>query len=173
MELFNYKQFLESNEFDINDTDKPDVESAKENLNKLKEDISYYKSNKSSIESLYKKDDFSKKDLDKIITKNGYVNTFLSSYASICASEKRIRELEEKETNKKIEESELNDRLKEAEGNSVENIKDRISKIQDQIKGIQEETKETHKKVSELEDIHKEKMDNVKEDMEKWVSKIQ
>jgi len=49
--LKNYKIFLES--FQISDSDEPDVKLAKEKMNTLESQISYYKANKSKIDSIY------------------------------------------------------------------------------------------------------------------------
>lgn len=171
--LKKYKNFLESDEFDITDNDKEDVKMAKEKLNSLKVKLNEYNSKKSQVDSLYKSDNIKPGDLEKIVGKDDNRNEFLVSYANIAAMTKKIEDLKEKDNKKAAELSEFKDRLSDAGEESKESISDRISVIGDQIKDIKSKISESSKKLPEMIKEHELKMSNLEENMKKWIEKIQ
>lgn len=169
--LKKYKPFLE--DFEVNDTDEEDVKLSKEKLNDVKDQISYYKTNKSKVDSLFKDPPENISDeLDKIITKDDKRNPFLVSYSSIARMQKKVDDLKERETKKNIELDELNDRLSDASDDIKKDIQDRISDVREQISNIKRDISESSRKIPEIEKEHKEKMDKKEQDIKDWISKI-
>lgn len=168
--LKKYNSFKEN--FEILDTDEPDLKMAKEKMNDLKNKLSDYKSKKSSLEQLYKSDEVKDSDLEKIVGKDDK-NPFLISYANILSAERKIRNLKEKENKKSVELSEFKDRLNDSDGESKESLSNKVSDIENQIKDIKNKISEIKKNIPEIEEKHKEKIENLEIDIKKWIDKIQ
>jgi chromosome segregation ATPase len=172
--LKKYNLFIESDNFDIQDTDKEDVKMSKQNLNDLKKKLSEYNSKKSAIDSLYKsKSEIKKEDLEKIIGKEEDKNDFLVSYANISSIKKKIDDLREKENKKALELSEFKDRLTDASDIIKPSILKRIEDIQVQKSGIKSKIEEYSKNLPQLEKEHIQKMSKIEDDMKNWIEKIQ
>ena len=169
--LKDYKSFNE--DFTIEDSDASDVKAAKEKLNDIKKQLSNYKSQKGSLDSLYNTDESVDNDKLKKIIGDENKNPFLLSYSSVCSLEKKIKDLKNKRNNKSIELSELKDKLNDADDSSKENIEDRIDKVEEQISNIDDDINEANKKLPDIKKQHEEKMKSVEDDMKKWISKIQ
>lgn len=168
--LKKYNSFKEN--FEILDTDEPDLKMAKEKMNDLKNKLSDYKSKKSSLEQLYKSDEVKDSDLEKIVGKDDK-NPFLISYANILSTERKIRNLKEKENKKSVELSEFKDRLNDSDGEAKESLSNKVSDIENQIKDIKNKISEINKNIPEIEEKHKEKIENLETDIKKWIDKIQ
>lgn len=168
-----YNFFIEN--YEISDTDRPDVKSSKENLNKLKDQLSEYNSKKGQIDKLYNNNDkVESSDLEKIIGKDSDKNPFLTSYSSILSNKKRIESLKKRENDKNIEVSNFKDRLRDADDSeSRSKISNRVGEIENQISEIKKEINELGKKIPELEKVHKERVQKVEDDMKEWIDKIQ
>lgn len=171
--LKKYNLFKE--DFDIQDGDSKDVRLSKEKLDKIKQQISYYNSNKSKIDKIYQdlENDNIESELEKVIGSGDDKNPFLVSYASIARINRKIEKLKESETKKSIELNELKDRLSDASDDIKEDINNRINKVKEQISDIKKDIIDTTNKVPDLEKTHKEKMDSIEQDIKDWISKIQ
>lgn len=168
-----FNLFKKNENFEINDSDKPDVKMSKEKLNNLKRKMSEYNSKKASIDNLYKSDKVESYDLEKIVGEEEK-NEFLVSYANIVSMEKRIDNLKEKESKKAIELSSFKDRLSDAESDeSKKALTDRVNVITSQISEIKEKIIDLERKLPELEKEHKLKMSKIEDDMKNWINKIQ
>lgn len=176
--LKDYNYFKEN--LEIEETDEESVKVSKEQLNRLKEHISEFKSKKSAIDSLYKKFTLDKKEqdlksgLEKILGVEESKNPFLVSYANISSIKNSIETLQKKSDDKAIELSNFKDRLSIAEDpQSKLALTDKIKVIQKQMADMKIDLDNKIKKIPELE---KKLNDNIKkseEDMKKWIENIQ
>ena len=104
--LKSLKLFLE--EFEISDTDYPDVAARKKDLNVLLSHISDYAGGVSIIDDILlnkgkgKTSEEVTKLLDKVIEKGGNRNTFLSQYTAAARMKKKIESLQSQIINDKI-----------------------------------------------------------------------
>lgn len=171
--LKKYHLFKENDNFEISDTDEPDIKLSKEKLSDLKKKLSEYNSKKSAIDNLYKSDKVDDSELEKIVGKDDEKNTFLVSYSNISSMNKKLNNLKEKENKKAVELSNFKDRLTDASDNSKPIISAKISEIESQISKLRQDIVEISKKIPELEKEHKEKMAKIEDDMKSWIEKIQ
>lgn len=171
--LKRYHLFTENDDFEISNTDEPDVKLSKEKLSELKSKLSEYNSKKSSIDNLYKSDNVDPSDLEKIVGKDENRNSFLVSYANISSMSKKVNDLKEKENKKAVELSNFKDRLSDASDDSKPVISNKISEIESKISEIKSEISEIEKKVPELEKEHQERISKIEDDMKSWIEKIQ
>lgn len=168
----NYKLFKE--DFEVQDDDSKDVKLSKEKLDKIKSQLSEYKSKKSKIDNIYTLDNENiEEDLEKVIGDDEESNPFLVSYVSIAKLNRKVEKLKKNETKKSIELNELKDRLNDATDDIKQDINNRIDKVKTQISDIKKDILKTNKKIPELEKSHKEKMDNIEQDIKNWISKIE
>jgi seryl-tRNA synthetase len=171
--LKRYTLFKE--DFEIEDSDEESVKASKEELNKVKEEISEFNSKKSSIDTLYNSDSENLEDgLKKIIGENDDRNPFLSLYSSIASSKSKIEDLQKKSDDKAIELSNFKDRLSIAEDpESKSSLSDKIKEIEGQISDIKSELDEKIKKIPEMEKELNDKIVKSEDDIKNWIEKIQ
>ena len=171
--LKRYTLFKE--DFEIEDSDEESVKASKEELNKVKEEISEFNSKKSSIDNLYQSDNDNIEDgLKKIIGENEDRNPFLSLYSSIASSKSKVEKLQKKSDDKAIELSNFKDRLSIAEDSeSKSSLSDKIKEIEKQISDIKSELDEKVKKIPEMEKELNDKMLKSENDIKNWIENIQ
>lgn len=171
--LKNYKYFKE--DFEIEETDEEDVKISKEELNKLKDQISEFNSKKSKIDTLYKSDNQDiQSELEKILGDEEDRNPFLLAYSNISSMKKKIEDLHIRMNEKAIELSDFKDKLSIAEDNeSRTELTSKINEIHQQMTDMKKELDDSIKKVPEMEEELKDKIEKREEDMKKWIEKIQ
>lgn len=168
-----YKKFLEN--FEINDSDDPDIKMSKEKLNDIKSKIDQYNSSKSKIDSLYNssEDKNISIELENIVGKDQKRNDFLVSYANIVSLKKKIDNLKDKSDKKALELSEFKDRLSIASDETKKSISDKILEIQKQIREINNDILNKSKELPIITKQHEDKIKNIENDIKDWISKIQ
>lgn len=171
--LKNYILFKEN--FDIEESDEESVKASKEELNKIKDEISEFNSKKASIDTLYKSDKENIGDeLKKIIGDESNRNTFLSLYSSIASTKNKLENLQKKSDDKDIELSNFKDRLSIAEDNeSKSSLSEKIKEIEQQISDIKSELDEKISKIPEMEKELNDRIQKSEDDMKKWIENIQ
>ena len=177
--LKKYNLFLESDEFEIGDTDTPDVVMSKEKMNTTMSNMKDYKTKKSQIDALYKKDDVNvEEELEKILGKTDVQNgedrnPFLVEYAHLSKLERDINKLQDDNSNDKIKLDDLqqslglseDDATKKAVEFKINDVKNRMSERYSKINEIQ-------KDLGEKEKDHKEKMVKMEKDMRDHVENL-
>jgi len=180
--LKDYKLFLEEDEFEITDTDQPDVKVAKGELNNVQSQLAYYKQNKTKIDELYKKDallpqsnpEVLQTELNKIIGIKEKINPFLAEYSSVVGYKYRLNKLQDKDNQKAIEMSDFRKRLGLATTpDSITSLTAKINDIQIEQGKIKKELQDNMGKLPELEKQHNETIKKTEEDLKNWIEKIQ
>jgi hypothetical protein len=174
----NYKIFLES--FQISDSDEPDVKLAKEKMNTLESQISYYKANKSKIDSIYSNSENNEeieKELEKILGKsdsqNGNRNPFLVQYAHLAKLERSINKLQDDNSNDKIKIDDLQQSLRLSEDETTKkSVQFKISDIKNRMSERYSKINDIKKDLSEKEKEHNTKISKIGEEMKKHIAKI-
>ena len=175
--LKSLKLFLE--EFEISDTDYPDVAAKKKDLNLLLSHINDYNGGVSAIDNIFLNQSKGKssadvtKMTDKIITKNGNRNTFLSQYVSASRMKMNIEKAKEK---LKV----VYDKIKTTQASLlIADDDDKKSKLKsdiiddnDKIRKIELEIKELKKEISEKEKELKQKMSDKRKELEEKIKNI-
>lgn len=175
--LKKYKLFLESDGFEISDTDTPDVVMSKEKMNSTMNHIKEYKSKKSLIDALYSKEGSDiKKGLESIIGKEDVKfgrNPFLVQYASLVKLEKDILKLQDDNTNDKIKIDDLNQSVSTTEDSDTKkSIGDKISDIRNRMSERVKKISDTQKEVSTKEKEHNDKMIQLEIEMKDSIKDI-
>jgi len=177
--LKKYKLFLEADEFEIGDTDTPDVVMSKEKMNTIMSNMKDYKTKKSQIDALYSKEDGDiKPELENILGKTDVQsgkdrNPFLVEYAHLAKLEKDINKSQDGNSNDKIKLDDLQQSLglsedsetKKAVEFKISDIKNRMSERSSKISEIQQDLVEKEKD-------HKEKMVKMEKDMRDHVKNL-
>lgn len=177
--LKKYKLFLEADEFEIGDTDTPDVVMSKEKMNTTMSNMKDYKTKKSQIDALYSKEGADiETELEKILGKTDVQkgedrNPFLVEYAHLSKLEKDINKLQDDNSNDKIKIDDLqqslslseDDATKKAVEFKISDIKNRMSERSSKISEIQQDLVEKEKD-------HKEKMVKMEKDMRDHVKNL-
>jgi hypothetical protein len=171
--LKNYSLFKEDNEFEVNSTDRSDIQSAKERLNNIKNDISEYKSKKSEIDRLYLNavtDEDIKTKLKSLLGENNK-NQFMSSYLHISELKRRINKFQNDISEDKLKKDDFGTQISNSEDPSIKSaLSDKIKEIDNRIstktsdisslkKEIDDSQRELDKKMKETET---EMLDNFK-----------
>jgi predicted nucleic acid-binding Zn-ribbon protein len=170
--LKRYTLFKE--DFEIEDSDEESVKASKEELNKVKNQVSEFNSKKSAIDTLYKSDtDDIESGLEKILGKDDR-NPFLVKYSSIASMKRKVEKLQKKSDDKAVELSNFKDRLSIAEDpESKSSLSDKIKEIEEQISDIKSELDEIIKKIPEMEKELEDKIVKSEDDIKNWIEKIQ
>jgi hypothetical protein len=177
--LKKYKLFLEADEFEIGDSDTPDVVMSKEKMNTTMSQMKEYKVKKSQIDALYAKEGADiEKELESILGKtdvqNGVDrNPFLVEYAHLSKLQKDINKLQDDNSNDKIKIDDLqqslslseDDATKKAVEFKISDIKNRMSERYSKINEIQQDLVKKEKD-------HKEKMVKMEKDMRDSVKNL-
>jgi predicted nucleic acid-binding Zn-ribbon protein len=171
--LKNYILFKEN--FEIEESDEESVKASKEELNKIKNEISEFNSKKASIDTLYKSDKENIGDeLKKIIGEESDRNPFLSLYSSIASTKNAVEKIQKKSDDKAIELSNFKDRLSIAEDNeSKSSLSEKIKEIEEQMSDIKSQLDDKIKKIPEMEKELKDRIQKSEDDMKKWIENIQ
>jgi predicted nucleic acid-binding Zn-ribbon protein len=170
--LKNYTLFKEN--FDVEESDEESLKASKEELNKLKDQVSEFNSKKSAIDTLYKSDtDDIESGLEKILGKDDR-NPFLVKYSSISSMKRKVEKLQKKSDDKAVELSNFKDRLSIAEDpESKSGLSEKVKEIESQISDIKSELDEIIKKAPEMEKELEDKIKKSEDDMKKWIENIQ
>ena len=156
--LKKYKVFFEN--LEVKDTDDEDVKASKEGLNKLKDHLSDYNSNKSKLEDLFKKADNIEEinnELSKIIGEEEERNPFLSELATIHKIKWQIQKKHDQNADDKVKVDDFSKDSQTVSDSTALNAK--IAEINDRISI----------RSSEISDLEKE----LKEKETEWNTKIQ
>ena len=176
--LKKYKIFLESDEFEVEDTDTPDVKMSKEEMNKVGQHISEYKSKKPSIDTLYKnaKDDKEITDgLENILGKEDVPdrNPFLIEYSHISKLQRDIEISQKDNVNDKIKIDDFQTELRLSTDNETKaSISSKITDINNRMSQRTVKINEIQKDLLESEKIHIEKMSKMESDMKEYIENI-
>lgn len=177
--LKKYKLFKESDEFEIEDTDSPDLKMSKDRMNTIKSQISDYNSKKSRIDSLYKSDKGTdiQKGLEDIIGKIGDDksdrNPFLIEYAHLSSLERNINKLHDDNSNDKIKIDDLQQSLGLVESDDTKkSIESKISDIKNRMSERSSKISDIEKDLSDKEKDHKERMSKMGEEMKKHIQNM-
>ena len=165
--------YIESDEFEVADSDSPDVKLSKDSLTELRKNLSDYKAKKSLVDNIYKGDYVKEDELEKIIGVDEDKNPFLLSYANVEAMKRKIEDSQKSGDKKSLELSDFKDRLSIATTDLKVPLSKRVSEIEEQKSKIESDIIEDTKKFKELEIEHNEKMKNVENDLKEWIKNIQ
>lgn len=168
MKIKNYKSFLESDEFQP-----PDVEAANDQLTSLKNQLSYFKSKKTNIDSIYsrsKTDDELKSNLKNIIDEKN-PNPFITEYLHTCELKRKIEKAQKSISEDKIKKDDFNQQLKLSTdintntsiNNKIKEIDNRISLNTNLINSLNKEMNDSKSSLDKkMIDLEKNMMDNIK-----------
>ena len=177
--LKKYNLFLEADEFEIGDSDTPDVVMSKEKMNTTMSNMKDYKTKKSQIDAIYKKDGIDvEKELEKILGKTDIQNgedrnPFLVEYAHLTKLEKDINKLQDDNSNDKIKIDDLQQSLNLSEDDATKKaVEFKISDIKNRMSERYSEINEIQKDLVEKEKDHKAKMVKMEKDMRDHVENI-
>jgi len=173
--LKKYKLFLEEDEFEIEDTDKEDVKMSKEQLNKLKTDLSEYQSKKAKIDEIFKKiqnPEEASKEVEKLLGTEDK-NPFLVEYVSLARIEKEINKLHDDNANDKIKVDDFKQELSLTKDDTVKKaVEFKISDIMNRMSKRNKDISDKEKELLELEQKHKEKIIETDKNIKDWIQKI-
>jgi hypothetical protein len=177
--LKRYNLFLESDEFEIGDTDTPDVVMSKEKMNTTMSNIKDYNAKKSQIDAIYKKDGIDiKKELEKVLGKTDVQNgedrnPFLVEYAHLSKLESDINKLQDDNSNDKIKIDDLQQSLSLSEDDSTKKaVEFKISDIKNRMSERYSKISEIQKDLVEKEKDHKEQMVEMEKNMRDHVKNL-
>ena len=168
--LKSLKLFLE--EFEISDTDYPDVTARKKDLNVLLSHISDYSGGVSIIDDILlnkskgKSPDDVTKLLDKVIEKGGNRNTFLSQYTAAARMKKKIESLQSQIINDKIRLDDFKSSLPDVSNDDKTSLNIKISDINNRISEKNSKINELKKEISEKEKELKQKMSDKRKELQ-------
>jgi len=174
--LKSLKLFLE--EFEISDTDYPDVAAKKKDLNVLLSHISDYNGGVSKIDDILLNKSQGKspadvtKMLDVIIEKGGNRNTFLSQYTSAARMKKKIESLQSQILNDKIRLDDFKSSLPDVSNDDKASLNLKILDINNRIREKDMKINEFTKEISEKEKELKEKMSDKRKELEEKIKNI-
>lgn len=175
--LKSLKLFLE--DFEISDTDYPDVAAKKKDLNVLLSHISDYNGGVSTIDNILLNQSKGKTDkeltemTDKVITKNGNRNTFLSQYVSASRMKMNIEKEKEKLKQRldKIKTTQASLLIAD-DDDKKSKLKSEILEENDNIRKIDLKIKELKKEISIKEKELKQKMSDKRKELEEKIKNI-
>lgn len=174
--LKSLKLFLE--EFEISDTDYPDVAAKKKDLNVLLSHIRDYNSGVSKIDDILlnkskgKSSEEVTKMLDVIIEKGGDRNTFLSQYTSAARMKKKIESLQSQIINDKIRLDDFKSSLPDVSNDDKSSLNAKILDINNRIREKGIKINELKKEISEKEKELKQKMSDKRKELEEKIKNI-
>jgi hypothetical protein len=178
--LKKYKIFLE--DFEIKDTDSPDLKMAKEKMNTIKSHMADYKTKKALIDKLYSnmelKDSDIEAELKNILgdedAQNGPDrNPFLVEYAHLSKLEREINQLQDDNSNDKIKVDDLQQSLQLTENEDTKKaVEFKISDVKNRMSERSAKISEIQKDLSEKERNHKDKMSKMEAEMKEHIEKI-
>ena len=174
--LKSLKLFLE--EFEISDTDYPDVAAKKKDLNVLLNHIRDYSSGVSKIDDilLNKSQGKSSSDvtkmLDVVIEKGGNRNTFLSQYTSAARMKKKIENLQSQIINDKIRLDDFKSSLPDVSNEDKTSLNSKILDINNRIREKDSKINELKKEISEKEKELKQKMSDKRKELEEKIKNL-
>ena len=178
--LKKYRIFLE--DFEIKDTDSPDLKMAKEKMNTIKSQLSEYKTKKSAIEKLYSNMELTDSDIETELKKIlGDVdaqdgpdrNPFLVEYSHLLKLERDINKLQDDNSNDKVKIDDLQQSLQLSEGEETKkSVEFKISDIKRRMSERSAKISEIQKDLSEKEKLHKDKMSKMEGEMKEHIEKI-
>jgi len=169
------KLFLE--EVDIDDTDKPDVQVQKQDLNTLLKHIKEYDSGTKKIDDiLLKNKDKSSEEvtklLDVVIGKDDDRNTFLSEYTTAARMKKQIENLQDQILRDKIRQDDFKSSLSDAEGDTKTALNVKITDISNRITQSNLKINDLNKEISEKEKELKDNMSEKRKEVEEKIKNI-
>lgn len=177
--LKKYNLFLESDEFEIIDTDTPDVVMSKEKMNTTMANMKDYKTKKSQIDAIYNKEGVNiEEELEKILGKTDVQsgedrNPFLVEYAHLSKLEKDINKLQDDNSNDKIKIDDLQQSLGLSEDDATKKaVEFKISDVKNRMSERYSKINEIQKDLDEKEKDHKEKMVKMEKDMRDHVKNL-
>lgn len=178
--LKKYKIFLEN--FEIKDTDSPDLKMAKEKMNTIKTQMKEYTSKKSIVEKLYSNMELKDSDIETELKKIlGEVdaqdgadrNPFLVEYTHLLKLERDVNKLQDDNSNDKIKIDDLQQSLRLSEGEDTKKaVEFKISDIKGRMSERSAKISEIERDLSEKEKQHKDKMSKMEGEMKKHIEKI-
>ena len=174
--LKSLKLFLE--EFEISDTDYPDVAAKKKDLNLLLSHINDYNGGVSAIDNILLNKSQGKspadvtKMLDVIIEKGGNRNTFLSQYTSAARMKKKIESLQSQILNDKIRLDDFKSSLPDVSNDDKASLNLKILDINNRIREKDMKINELKKEISEKEKELKQKMSDKRKELEEKIKNI-
>lgn len=173
--LKKFQSFNEDIDLSSNINDSIEIKLTKDNLNKLKKDISDFKSKKSSIDQAYlsiqKDDELNNKVKQLIGDKND--NQFISEYLHIANLKRKVEKTQTDITKDKLSKDNFQEELKLSTDVSTKNainiklsdINNRISKKTSGISVIIKEISDSEKKLQD-------KMSKIEKEMTDYLNKI-
>ena len=179
--LKKYKIFLEADNFDIEDSDTPDVKMSKERMNTVKSQMGDYKIKKSQIDTLYNQsendsdiEDGLEKILGKTDVQNGVDrNPFLVEYAHLSKLERDINKLQNDNANDKVKLDDFQEQLSlSTEDTTKKAVEFKISDIKNRMSERSSKIIEIQKDLLDGEKLHKAKMLQMEKDMKKYIENI-
>lgn len=178
--LKKYKIFLEN--FEIKDTDSPDLKMAKEKMNTIKSQMADYKTKKSLIDKLYSNTELNNSDIetelkkilgDKDIQNGPDRNPFLVDYAHLSKLEREINKLQDDNSNDKIKIDDLQQSLQLTENDDTKKaVEFKISDVKNRMSERSAKISEIQKDLSKKERDHKDKMSKMESEMKEHIKKI-
>jgi hypothetical protein len=176
--LKTYKIFKEEVDFNINPTDDPSVNMAKEKMNLYKKQLVEFKSKKSQLDNIYLKTENEKElqsKIEQLIGNQENKNPFLVEYSSISSFKRKTEKTQKTITEDKIKADDFNSELNLATDDSIKSkLKTKILEIKQKILDNQKKISELSKNISEGEKKLNDKIleieKNIKENIEKITS---
>lgn len=174
--LKSLKLFLE--EFEVKDTDSPDIATQKKDLNILLNHIKDYNSGVSRIDDILlnksdgKTSEEVTKMLDNVIEKNGSRNTFLSQYTTAARMKKQIENLQSQILNDKIRLDDFKSSLPNVSNADKTSLNAKISDINNRITQNNLKINDIKKEISQKEKELKEKMSEKRKELEEKIKNL-
>jgi predicted nucleic acid-binding Zn-ribbon protein len=173
--LKSLKLFLE--DFQISDTDKPDVATRKKDLNILLKHIKDYNSGKSRIDNILSNSDGKSnsditKKLNDVIEQGGNRNTFLSQYTTAARMKKQIDNIQSRIINDKIRIDDFKSSLPDASNEDKKSLNDKISDINSRISENNIKINDLKKEISKKEKELKDKMSEKRKELEEKIKNL-
>ena len=173
--LKKYNIFLEEAEFDVQTTDKADVKAAKEELSKLKNQLTDYKSKKPIIDNLYlkaKTDEDIKTQINKIVGTDNK-NPFLVDYLHVASLKRKVDNIQKDIASDKLRKDDFNQELKLSNDSSIKQaVSAKITDITNRISTKTAEIASLSKEISDAQSSLDKKMINVEKNMMDNIKKI-
>lgn len=180
--LKRYKVFLEADEFEVKDTDAPDLKMVKEKMNTIKSQISDYKTKKNLIDNIYSNKELSDDDIEKelksILGETDALpeedrNPFLVEYAHLAKLERDINKLQDDNSNDKIKIDDLQQSLQLTKDDTTKKaVEFKISDIKNRMAERSAKISEIKKDLDESEKEHNDKISKMQEEMNDYIKKI-
>jgi len=175
--LKKYDIFLEEDEFDIKDTDAPDLKMSKEKMNSYKKWISEYSGNTSKIDNIYKNFKDPKQiesELEKLLGKSDDErNPFLVEYAHSSKLKNDIENIRKELLNDKLSLDDFQQELKMTKGeDETKLVSYKVSDIKNRISDKSKKIVDLQKNISDSEKALKDKMSKIDKEMKDNIKKI-